>query len=141
MSDMKGAERTPVGPLDEQTYGLAADLAAAAVALLRASAVDVYLADEANGYACAASVTPDATLPLGDRLGAGVVGAIAPHGVAVTAFDDATAIGGALAIEARRLGAASLLLVRADKGQRALGALLCAYTSPLRFDAADEAAA
>lgn len=141
MHHVKDADRTPVGPLDEQTHGLAAELGAAAIALLHAGAVDVYLADESNGYACAASMTRDATLAPGDRLGADVIGMVAPHGVTVTTIDDVSALDGPLAIEARRLGAASLLLVRADKGQRALGALLCAYTSPRTFTGADEAAA
>ena len=125
--------------MDDPGLGVAADVGASALQLTGANAVAVYVFDEAmRSYAGAACVTTDQSLALPASLTSDDVAALASQGSPVATFAIARELEGPVAEQARRMNAASLLVIRCDRGPRALGFLICTFDEMRTFDAGDE---
>lgn len=138
MQDTTKPVPSPIGPLDDASRAVAADIARSTLSLLRASAVAVYSHDESEGvFVCVACQKDGVNIPLGQALSEETIAAAAPFGVPAAFFRDAHSLAGRLAEEAQRLEAASLAVLRCERGNRTLGLVLCAYESPRNFDDVD----
>jgi diguanylate cyclase (GGDEF)-like protein len=114
---------------------VAGDIAFSALPLLACSVVEVYVFDESiGGYTCAASLSAGPTFALGPVLAEEAIVGVVPSGGSLAMFEDARSLEGSLGDEASRLNAASMMIVRCDRGLKTLGVLLCAYDDPNRFD-------
>lgn len=139
MQDTTRPAEPPTGPMDDAARSVATDVAYSALAMLRATAVEVYLHDEAlGGYACAACLAIDSTFALGPFISEDAIAALTPLGDALATFEDVRGLSGPFGDEAHRLNALSLMIVRCSRGQRSLGFIICAYEDVRRFTSADE---
>ena len=134
MQDTTTPAHQPVGPMDDAGRSVAADVAFSALAMLGCYAVEVYLSDEWSGtYVCAAALAAESTFTMGPPLPQEAIAAVAPAGNSLATFEAAGAIDGPLGDEARRLGAPALLVMRCDRGHRALGTVVCAFEDARMF--------
>lgn len=127
-----------VRSMDDPGLGVAVDVGTSALQLCGASAVAVYIFDEMrSAYAGAACVTIDRALPLPSALADDDVADVVTQASPVATFALARELEGPIADEARRMDAASILVIRADRGPRSLGLLLCGFDELRTFDAGD----
>jgi len=143
--DMKDTARPthpPIGQMGDAARTVAGDIAFSALPMLGCDAVEVYALDESIGaYVCSASHSPGANFALAQNLPEEAIAAFVPAGSTLATFEDAHAVDGPLGDEARRLHAASLAVLRCERGPRTLGVLLCAYEDSRHFDEAFASAA
>ncbi|HYK53722.1 MAG TPA: GAF domain-containing protein, partial [Candidatus Eremiobacteraceae bacterium] len=133
------AAHEPIRHLDDPGLGVASDVGASALQLASANSVAVFLYDETRGvYAGAARVDVNGPHAFGATLTSDAASTTVTLGSPVATFSLALELDGPLAEEARRMNAASLLVIRCDRGPRALGLLLCAFDEMRTFDAGDE---
>jgi diguanylate cyclase (GGDEF)-like protein len=129
----------PIRHLDDPGLGVASDVGACALQLSGANSVAVFLYDESRGvYAGAARIDVDGPHAFGATISSDAVATTVTQGSPVATFSLAVELDGPIAEEARRMNAASLLVIRCDRGPRALGLLLCAFDEMRTFDAGDE---
>jgi diguanylate cyclase (GGDEF)-like protein len=132
----------PTGPMDDAARSAAAEIAWSAVMVLRSSAAEVYLYDESSGvYNCAACQASEGSFALGPELTEDAVAVAVPFGTRIATFQDARSTPGAIGSEAERLRAASLIVLRCERGQRPLGLIICAFADLTAFDGGQEATA
>jgi len=134
---------TPVhaatGRIEDPARGVACEVGSCALQLVGCDAVDVYVYDEpTDSYVSVACLEPGAIRDPGAPVSSESASAIVRHSTPVAAFESAADMYGPLAQEAARLGAASTLVIRCDRGPRALGLLMCAFARPRQVDAGDE---
>lgn len=139
MREATATEFGRIRGMDDPGLGVAAEVGASALQLTGANAVAVYIFDEAkHGYTGAASLTTDQTLALPLGLSPDDVDATVTQSSPVATFSLARELEGPIAEQARRMNAASLLVIRCDRGPRALGLMLCTFDELRTFDAGDE---
>lgn len=133
------AAHEPIRYLDDPGFGVASDVGAAALQLSGATAVAVFLYDESRGaYVGAARVAADGPHALPSTLSSDAVATVVTQGSPVATFSLALELDGAIADEVQRTNAASLLVIRCDRGPRPLGLLLCSFDEMQTFDAGAE---
>jgi diguanylate cyclase (GGDEF)-like protein len=133
------AAHEPIRYLDDPGFGVASDVGASALQLSGANSVGVFLYDESRGaYVGAARVAPDGPHALPSALSSDAVATVVTQGSPVATFSLALELDGAIAEEVQRTNAASLLVIRCDRGPRPLGLLLCSFDEMQTFDAGDE---
>jgi len=138
MRDTMAADE-PVRHLDDPGLGVASDVGASALQISGANVVAVFLYDDVKGvYAGAARVDAGGSHAFGAALPSEAVATTVTLGSPVATFSLAIELDGPIAEEAQRLNAASLIVIRCDRGPRALGLLLCAFEEMRTFDAGDE---
>jgi diguanylate cyclase (GGDEF)-like protein len=125
--------------LEEASRQAASDIAWSAMALLGCSEVEVHLLDDAtSAYVPAGSTSSGDASQTSQRLAAEDVARALPFGSVLLAVADPSVVAGPLGDALTRLGAASALIVRLDKGRRALGLAICVYAEPRSFSADDQ---
>ena len=129
----------PLGPLDDAARSAANDVAWSALVALGCSVAEFYAYDDATGnYVCAAAFSAAGGVEPGPRLTEEAVASLTPSGTNLAAFEDVHGLNGAIGDEARRLGAASLIVLRCERGQRGLGIVICAFDRSRGFSDADK---
>lgn len=120
--------------VEEASRQAAADVAWSAMALLRCSAVEVYVHDEASASYAPAGAAGVADKPSARTIPEEDVTRALPFGSTLLNVSDQSQVGTSLGAAIERLGGVSARIVRFDRGRRALGLAICAFAGDRVLD-------